>query len=117
MLNNTGDAVDEMILRDTRFIRFVSTTLVIRSPSSQGKCAEAVPLNERATEIWMKALGPEHPTVATALNNRAALLRAQVRATRIFGEMSCYTRVKLQMLNNRAALLSISSSARAFLCS
>ena len=84
--------------------------------SRQGNYAEAVPLNERATEIWMKALGPEHPTVATALNgvvehagenhqnfpgiflwcsvdvvvlnNRALLLRAQVRAVRIFQEFS-----------------------------
>lgn len=33
----------------------------------------------RATEIWEKVLGPDHPQVATALNNRAHLLNAQVR--------------------------------------
>ena len=40
----------------------------------QGKYAEAEPLYARATEIWDKALGPDHPLVATALNNRAELL-------------------------------------------
>ncbi|CAN0139752.1 unnamed protein product, partial [Scytosiphon promiscuus] len=38
---------------------------------SQGKFAEAELLYTRATEIWETALGPEHPNVATALNNRA----------------------------------------------
>ncbi|CAN0587929.1 unnamed protein product, partial [Ectocarpus sp. 12 AP-2014] len=42
--------------------------------SRQGNYPEAVSLNERATEIWVKTVGPEHPTVATALNNRARLL-------------------------------------------
>ena len=41
----------------------------------QGKYAEAEPLYARAIEIWEKALGPEHPNVATVLNNRAGLLR------------------------------------------
>ncbi|CAN0567697.1 unnamed protein product [Ectocarpus sp. 12 AP-2014] len=39
----------------------------------QGKYAEAEPLNARATEILEKALRPEHPLVATALNNRAVV--------------------------------------------
>ncbi|CAB1113777.1 unnamed protein product [Ectocarpus sp. CCAP 1310/34] len=43
-----------------------------------GKFAEAEPLYRRATEIWETALGPEHPHVATALNNRAGLLIKQV---------------------------------------
>ncbi|CAN0282380.1 unnamed protein product, partial [Scytosiphon promiscuus] len=34
------------------------------------------------TEIWEKALGRDHPTVATVLNNRAELLVSQVRAVR-----------------------------------
>ncbi len=41
----------------------------------QGKYAEAEPLYQRALAIVEKALGPEHPTVATALENYAALLR------------------------------------------
>ncbi|CAN0584015.1 unnamed protein product, partial [Ectocarpus sp. 12 AP-2014] len=43
----------------------------------QGKYAEAEPWYERATEIWEKVLGPEHPLVATTLNNRAGLLMSQ----------------------------------------
>ncbi|CAM9964931.1 unnamed protein product [Ectocarpus fasciculatus] len=43
----------------------------------QGKFVDAVSLNERATEIWTAALGPEHPTVAVALNNRARLMECQ----------------------------------------
>ena len=50
----------------------------------QGKFTEAEPLYGRATEIWETALGPEHPNVATALNNRAGLLESQVRTVRNF---------------------------------
>ncbi len=41
----------------------------------QSNYAEAEPLYQRALAIWEKALGPEHPNVATALENYAALLR------------------------------------------
>jgi tetratricopeptide (TPR) repeat protein len=37
----------------------------------------AKPLLERALDIWEKALGPNHPDVAAALNNLAGLYRAQ----------------------------------------
>ena len=47
---------------------------------SQGKYAEAEPLYERSQAIREKALGPEHPDVAQSLNNRAFLLKSQVRA-------------------------------------
>ena len=42
---------------------------------AQRKYAEAEPLIKRALTVWEKALGPEHPTVAKALENYAALLR------------------------------------------
>ena len=45
----------------------------------QGKYEDAEPLYERATETLEKALGGDHPTVATALSSRADLLRAQVQ--------------------------------------
>lgn len=44
----------------------------------QGKYAEAKPLFARTMEIWEKTLGPEHPQVVAAFNNRAGLLQAQV---------------------------------------
>ncbi len=42
---------------------------------AQGRYAEAEPLYKRALAIMEKALGPEHPHVATSLENYAALLR------------------------------------------
>lgn len=44
---------------------------------------------ERAVEISEKALGPEHPTVATVLNEQAWLLRRQVNALQIFQQLPC----------------------------
>jgi CHAT domain-containing protein len=43
----------------------------------EGHFAEAVPLAQRVLAINEKAVGPEHPNVATALNNLAELYRAQ----------------------------------------
>ncbi len=44
-----------------------------------GKFAEAVPLAQQALAIYEKALGPDHPNVAAALNNLAELYRNQGR--------------------------------------
>ncbi len=41
----------------------------------QAKYGEAEPLIKRSLAIWEKTLGPEHPNVATSLENYAALLR------------------------------------------
>ena len=38
-----------------------------------GKFSEAQPLAQRALAIWQKALGPDHPNVATSLNNQAEI--------------------------------------------
>ena len=46
---------------------------------TQGKYAEAEPLQKRALAINEKALGPDHPTVALSLGNYAALLRKTQR--------------------------------------
>ncbi len=40
----------------------------------EGKYSEAIPLAQRAIAIREKALGKEHPTVATSLNNLAELI-------------------------------------------
>ena len=45
----------------------------------RGRYAEAEPLYQRALAIREKALGHEHPHVATALENYSALLRATAR--------------------------------------
>ena len=44
---------------------------------SEGKYAEAEPLHKRALGIWEKALGKDHPRVATSLNNLALLYDSQ----------------------------------------
>ncbi len=43
----------------------------------RGLYAEAEPLYLRSLAIWEKALGPDHPDVATSLNNLAALYHNQ----------------------------------------
>lgn len=48
----------------------------------QGKYTEADPLYERSLAILEKVLGPEHPDLASSLNNRAELLLVQVKTTR-----------------------------------
>jgi tetratricopeptide (TPR) repeat protein len=47
---------------------------------AQGNYAEAEPLFQRSLAIREQALGPEHPDVATSLENYAALLRETGRA-------------------------------------
>ncbi len=47
---------------------------------AQGKYTQAEPLYRRALAIWEKTLGPEHPDVATDLENYAALLHKLNRA-------------------------------------
>lgn len=48
----------------------------------QGKYEQADRLYIQAIEILERALGPDHPQVATGLSNRAGLLKSQVRAVR-----------------------------------
>ena len=45
----------------------------------EGRFADAEPLYKRALAIFEKALGPDHPSVASALNNLADLYSAQGR--------------------------------------
>jgi tetratricopeptide (TPR) repeat protein len=47
--------------------------------ATQGQYAQAEPLYKRTLAIKEKALGPDHPDVATSLNNLAALYRATNR--------------------------------------
>ena len=46
--------------------------------ADQGKYDEAKPNFERAVAIWKKALGAEHPDVATGLSNLGNLLMGKV---------------------------------------
>ena len=46
---------------------------------TQGQYAQAEPLYKRSLAIWEKALGPDHPSVATSLENLAGLYRATNR--------------------------------------
>jgi hypothetical protein len=45
--------------------------------NAQGRYAQAEPLFKRSLAIRVKALGPDHPDVATSQNNLAALYNAQ----------------------------------------
>jgi len=51
--------------------------LSLLTPWTQEKFEEAAPLYKRGIAIIEKALGPEHPDLATSLNNLAGLLQAQ----------------------------------------
>ena len=49
----------------------------------QGKLDEAEPLMRRDLSITEKSLGPDHPDVATGLNNLAGLLQVRGSTTRL----------------------------------
>lgn len=51
---------------------------------AQRKFQDAEPLYERSLAIDEKVYGPDHPEVATDLNNWAALYEVQVRAKMYF---------------------------------
>ena len=53
----------------------LSSSMATLYQSQGSKYAEAEPLIKRALAIFEKVLGPEHPHVATALENYSALLR------------------------------------------
>ena len=55
------------------------TPVYINLPVAQGNYAAAEPHFRKALIIYEKALGPEHPEVATSINNLAVLLKIQVR--------------------------------------
>ncbi|MCP9462669.1 MAG: tetratricopeptide repeat protein, partial [Nitrospira sp.] len=48
---------------------------------AQGRYATAEPLLKRSLAIWEKTLGPDHPDVATSLENLAVLYRATQRSS------------------------------------
>ena len=48
------------------------------SSTAQGKLEEALALYKRSRAIDEKVYGPDHPEVATDLNNEAELLREMV---------------------------------------
>lgn len=52
------------------------------SVAFQGNFAEAASMAARAMKMWETVLGPEHPHVASALLNEAALLRELVSTLR-----------------------------------
>ena len=58
---------------DQRFA--ISLLFLGRVYQDQGQYSRAEPLYQRSLAIWEKALGSEHPNVATGLENYAKLLR------------------------------------------
>lgn len=70
-----------MSLRNSIFDVHTNKRLYHAVHCIQGKYAEAEPLYARCQAIDEKVHGPEHPSLATTLNNRAGLLYRQVRST------------------------------------
>lgn len=58
---------------------FSHTSTPTSSFAPQGKYADAEALLKSSLDIQEKALGPNHPEVATSLNEMAGLFEAQVR--------------------------------------
>ncbi|WP_347232741.1 tetratricopeptide repeat protein [Chloracidobacterium thermophilum] len=56
-----------------------SLNILVLFYANQGQYAQAEPLSKRALAIREKALGSNHPDVATALRNLAQLYRATKR--------------------------------------
>ena len=72
---------DGSLASETVNTREVSLILTARRPLPQGVFVEARTRYERSLAIQQKALGSEHPSVATALNNLASLFGKQVIPT------------------------------------
>ena len=68
-----------LVLGFLKYCILFHQTAIAGITNPQGKYAEAGPLYERAQAISETAHGPEHPYVATVLNNRALLLENGVR--------------------------------------
>ena len=64
----------------------------------QGKFAEAERLYERCQGIEDKVLGPEHPDLATTLDDRANLLQSQVRASATPSSMAMWKWVLIRTI-------------------
>jgi tetratricopeptide (TPR) repeat protein len=47
--------------------------------SARGRYREGEPLFKRALSIWEKSVPPDHPYIATALDNLGEVLRAEAR--------------------------------------
>ncbi len=63
---------DELAIPATLVIDLINLAALY---NDQGRYAEAEPLYERALAILEKTLGPEHPNLASTLENYSALLR------------------------------------------
>ena len=66
------------------------TRLFCFRPIIQGDQAAAGTLHERVVEIRERVLGPQHPTVAEALDSWAGVLGKQVRACVWWCRKRCY---------------------------
>lgn len=91
MSGNRGEilAPDQLLsICSSAYVRLNTSSLAVFG-ISQGKLEEAEPLYKLSLAIDEKVHGPDHPQVATDLNNWAASLIARVRVIRIFQETSC----------------------------
>src|SRR6476469_7538523 len=66
-LPSSGQDLNEAVVLNTRVIELYNA----------GQYAEAIPLAQRALSIRERALGPDHPDLASLLENLAALYATQ----------------------------------------
>ena len=71
-LGERGDVVDQLNRRNCGLHQYDV------SRANQGKYDDVEPLYKRALAILEETLGPDHPKVASSLNNLAILLASQV---------------------------------------
>ena len=73
-------AAEEFGWEDTRLADALGNLAVLYA--TEGHYSEAEPLFKRSLGIWEKTFGPDHPHVATSLENYAAVLRKIGRSKR-----------------------------------
>ena len=69
---------EQTLARNPREANFACFTTISQA---QGKLDEAEEPTRRALAVWENALGPDHLTVATGLNNLALLLKVRGSTT------------------------------------
>ena len=79
---------------------------------AQGKLDEAEPFYQRTLTILEKSLGPEHPNVASTLNNLAQLLHGQGKSKDALVLMERVQRIRLAVYGPKRNLCTLSGACK-----